>query len=230
MAMAQPIPSDFWTPPPPVFDGVESAVHGRATSCLHALPAHAREARRSAKRAREFAAGRFCAAQALADAGASDRTVGVGRSREPLWPTAFVGSITHSSSFAWAAASAAARLRSIGIDSEPIFDSDAMRDAVPLALDAGERALVRGTCEAELATLVFSAKESLFKCLNPCIGVFFEFGDAKLEWLAYDHRNRGTFALRLLRDLATDFPRGRRFLGRHAIDRGHVHTAVELSP
>jgi enterobactin synthetase component D len=179
-------------------------------------------------RAREFAAGRRCAARALREAGAPRTEVGVGLERRPIWPSGFVGSITHTATLAWAAVAAAAHVRSLGIDSEPIFDDAALRDAVPLVLDDEERRLVRGDDGPERATLIFSAKESLFKCLNPCVGVFFEFGDAKLEWIAYDDRNRGTFALRLLRDLTLEFPRGRQLLGLHAIARGHVHTAVQV--
>jgi enterobactin synthetase component D len=182
------------------------------------------------RREREFAAGRQCAARALRQAGASQETVGVGFDRRPVWPEGFVGSITHSTSLAWAAVAPTTHLRSLGIDSETVFDDSALRDAAPLVIDEDERRLVGGDNEAERATLIFSAKESLFKCLNPCIGVFFEFSDAKLEWITYDDPSHGTFALRLLRDLAVDFQRGRRFVGRHALARGHVHTAVELRP
>jgi enterobactin synthetase component D len=209
-----------WIAQPIVLDG---PVRGCALADLSAPVG-------TTKRAREFAAGRLCAARALRQAGSSQETVGVGFDRKPVWPEGFVGSITHTTSVAWAAVAPTTHLRSLGIDSEIVFDDSALREAAPLVIDEDERRLVDGDKAAEQATLIFSAKESLFKCLNPCVGVFFEFSDAKLEWIAYDDPNHGTFALRLLRDLAPDFPRGRRFVGRHAVARGHVHTAVELRP
>ncbi|HXN31230.1 MAG TPA: 4'-phosphopantetheinyl transferase superfamily protein [Polyangiaceae bacterium] len=185
--------------------------------------AHGRE-----KRMREFAAGRHCAEQALLDAGAREVTVGVGRDRAPLWPPGFVGSITHSNSFAWAAVARSSDLRSLGVDSEPLFDDQALSEALCLALDAGERSRVEGERSRELATLGFSAKESLFKCLYPCSGIFFYFADAELEWIAADGDAGGTFGLRLRRGLGAEFPSGMRLSGRYAVELGHVHTAVEL--
>ncbi len=180
------------------------------------------------KRMCEFAAGRACAAQALVDAGAREVTVGVGRDCAPLWPPGFVGSITHSSSFVWAAVARATDLRSLGVDSEPLFDDETWGEAIPLALDAAERARLEGTRRRELGTVAFSAKESLFKCLYPCAGIFFDFGDAELEWLASADDVRGTFGLRLRCSLGPELPNGMRLTGRYTIELGHAHTAVEL--
>jgi enterobactin synthetase component D len=166
---------------------------------------------------------------ALEGAGSRDVTVGVGQERRPSWPAGFVGSITHSTTFAWAVVARASDVRSIGIDSEIVFDEAALREAGPLALDDHEWQLVRRGHEAEGATLVFSAKESLFKCVNPCIDVFFEFADARVDRISAERANAGSFEVRLLRDLAPEFPLGRRFVGRYAIARGHLHTAVELA-
>jgi enterobactin synthetase component D len=215
---------EVWVSPPSVLAG---HVHARATT--HQRPFGSRTDSRSATtRAREFAAGRLCAARALADAGSREVTVGISRDRAPLWPDGFVGSIAHSATFAWAAVARSADLRSIGIDSEPVFDERALREAGPRVLDASEWRLLRGPREPEHATLGFSAKESLYKCLSPCVGVFFEFSDVELEWIRCDGEAQGAFALCLRCDLAAGFPRGLRFEGRYAIERGHVHTAVEL--
>jgi 4'-phosphopantetheinyl transferase EntD len=187
-------------------------------------------ARGREKRLQEFAAGRECAAQALMDAGAREVTVGVSRDRAPIWPLGFVGSITHSNSFAWAAVARATDLRSLGVDSEPLFDDGAWSEAIPLALDATERARVEGKCRRELGTVAFSAKESLFKCLYPCAGLFFDFQDAELEWVTSDGDARGTFGLRLRRSIGAEFPKDLRLSGRYSIELDHAHTAVELPP
>jgi enterobactin synthetase component D len=110
------------------------------------------------------------------------------------------------------------------------LDDEALSEALPLALDAGERARVQGERRRELGTLAFSAKESLYKCLYPCSGVFFDFSDAELEWIRVDDDAQGAFGLRLRRTLSDGFPNGMRLSGRYAIELGHVHTAVELLP
>jgi len=155
--------------------------------------------------------------------------VAVGAHREPRWPPGFVGSITHSLSFACAAIARETDMRGLGIDSEPIFDDAAMSDAVPIALDANERRLIEGPRQRELATLVFSAKESLFKCLYPLTGVFFEFVDAQVEWIGHTEPS-GAFGVQLLRNLSSRIHRGLRLEGRYARADDHVHTALELPP
>jgi enterobactin synthetase component D len=213
-----------WVEPPTVLRG---PVHARATADLQLSSDPAALSDGRARREREFAAGRRCAARALLDAGAREFTVGVSPDRSPRWPAGFVGSITHSESFAWAAVARDTDLRSLGIDSEPIFDEGALREAAPIALDASEWRLAGHVDPATHATLVFSAKESLYKCLNPCTGVFFEFADVRFESVD-GGANEGTFVLSLRNDLAAGFPRGSRFVGRYSRERGHLHTAVEL--
>jgi enterobactin synthetase component D len=215
-----------WTQTPPVLG---DRTFARATTRLEPPGERSSaEAPGAARRSSEFAAGRLCAAEALLDAGSRELTVGVGVNRTPNWPAGFVGSITHTRSLAWAAVGRAADFRSLGIDSEPVFDDTAMREAVPVALDAGEQRFVQGEGGPTVASVIFSAKESLYKCLNPCVGVFFDFDDARVEWIEVDGRARGSLVLRLQRDLADGFHVGMRFNARYAIASGHVHTAVEL--
>jgi enterobactin synthetase component D len=218
-----PSPLAVWFRPPPIFG---PDVRAWATADLQppsgCAPSHGGV--QSPKRIGEFAAGRRCAARALREAGAHDVTVGVGTAREPLWPAGFIGSITHSASRACAAVAAASRLRSIGVDFEPIFDDDAMREVAPAAVTERERTLGAALSVTERATIVFSAKESLYKCLYPLARVFFDFTDAEVDCSARE----GVFRARLLRDLGSGFARGSEFEGRYAVAEGHVHTVLEI--
>jgi len=214
-----------WAHPPSI---VGPLVRARATNEVCEPASGPCAPRGRDKRLQEFAAGRQCATQALIDAGSREVTVGVSRDRAPIWPLGFVGSITHSNSFAWAAVARATDLRSLGVDSEPVFDDDAWSEAIPLALDTTERGRVEGERRRELGTVAFSAKESLFKCLYPCARVFFDFEDAELEWIASECDARGTFGLRLRRSLGSEFPKDFRLSGRYSIELDHAHTAVEL--
>ena len=172
-------------------------------------------------------AGRACAARALRDAGCADADVGVGvgENGAPRWPRGYVGSITHTRSFASAAVAPACVLRGIGIDSEELLDEVTLAEVAPLVIDDGEARLLQGERRLERATLLFSAKESLYKCLAPLAGVFFEFADARVEEI---DDARGTWRARLLTDLP-GFARGSVYGGRLAVGSGIVHTALELA-
>ena len=225
MEVVDPPDGTSWIEPPRI---VSAQVRVRA-SLLPGRPLIGPE-----RRAREVKAGRACAEQALRDAGATDVTVGVGQDRAPRWPAGFAGSITHTETaegtFACAAAVRRERLRSIGIDSERVLDEGAMREVVPMFLDEAERRLLDAGPSREIATVAFSAKESLFKCLFPCARVFFEFADAELEWIRATESIAGSFGLRLRTALGQEFPCGLRIEGRYAIEGALVHTAVELAP
>ncbi|MGH7298581.1 MAG: 4'-phosphopantetheinyl transferase family protein [Polyangiaceae bacterium] len=206
-----------WIPPPLLVPGA----HARATAYLGVATG-------PAARAREHAAGRLCAAQALRDAGSTEVEVGAGPRRNPLWPAGFTGSITHTAALAWAAVVPTGVMRSLGIDSEPVFDEASLREAGTLALDDVERGRLRPGHEASDATIVFSAKESLFKCVDPCVGAALELADVRVAWTAGGGPGDGVLEVLLLRDLSRDLPRGRSLPGRYATSRGHVHTAVWL--
>ncbi len=181
----------------------------------------------SVERMREFAAGRRCAAQALADAGARCVDVEVGAHREPLWPRGYVGSITHAPMFAFAAVARRGDVASIGVDSEPVLDEASLDAVASLTFGPGERRLVAG--RRDLATAVFSAKESLFKALYPLVRVAFDFIDATAASLDL-RAGQGICVLSLERDLAAGFSRGRTFAIRIALTDEHVHSCVEVDP
>ena len=133
------------------------------------------------KRDAEHADGRQAAANALRQL---NRTEAVGKLDNgcPAWPDGIVGSISHTSNYAWAVVGQALEFRSIGIDTEPLCESqtvDNLREQIAggtewrLAQDAG-------LSPTEAFTVVFSAKESLYKCVYPLSPVFFEFKDACL--------------------------------------------------
>jgi enterobactin synthetase component D len=174
-------------------------------------------------RVREHLAGRLCAEAALRDAGAPHGAVGVDADRAPIWPPGFVGSITHTRAYACAAVAHTSELAGLGIDSEPLLSADVLRDVAPLSFVASEETWLQGADRLVRATIVFSAKESLYKCLRPRVGVFFDLPDACVEAIDPD----GRFRIRLLRHLP-GYPRGFCLDGRYAIARGLVHTAIAL--
>lgn len=187
-----------------------------------ALPQRLRRA--SKVRVRQHLAGRACALAALREAGCIVTDIDVREDGAPRWPAGYVGSITHTASFASAAVAPTSALRSIGIDCEELLDDAALTDVEPLLLADGDARWLERDDRRERATLLFSAKESLYKCLAPLAGVFFDLTDARVEEI---DDARGVWRTRLLVDLP-GFTRGSVHEGRFVTAGGMVHTAMEL--
>lgn len=136
-------------------------------------------ARMSHRRLREFSAGREHARAALEQLGLRSPGVAVGPGRAPLWPAGFVGSISHAGNLVLAVAAPTTALRAIGVDLEPAVPLDA--DLVHRVCRPGElERLASPASAAQRAKLIFSAKESVYKCVAPLTGVFLEFEDVEI--------------------------------------------------
>lgn len=116
-----------------------------------------------AKRRSEFLAGRFCAALALRQAGLPE-TVGR-QGRAPLWPQGVAGTITHSKDRAIAAVSS--QYRGLGLDCEALVPQDrALQLSAAIFTETESRLRPDALPYASFFTLVFSAKEALYKALS----------------------------------------------------------------
>lgn len=136
------------------------------------------------KRRREFDAGRFYARSALRALGCEDAPLPVGADRAPVWPDAFVGSISHSATFCGAVAARRQDFATVGFDIEeagPLDDS--LRDSVAAAGEIDAVAHTTAMLEGKAAKLLFIAKEAFFKAYWPITGQFLEFGDVRVRCL-----------------------------------------------
>ena len=139
-------------------------------------------ARAVEKRRREFATGRQCARSALGALGIGPAPILPGQGGAPQWPSGIVGSITHCAGYRAAAVARASEVVTIGLDAEPAGslpgevlglvtlpdERDRLRD---LARD------VPGVC---WDTLLFSAKESVYKAWFPLARRWLGFNDADI--------------------------------------------------
>lgn len=125
-------------------------------------------------RRQEFARGRSAAREALSALGLPPCPIPVGPGREPLWPDGVVGSITHCDGLVAAVVAHESRLAAVGIDAEPA-----------VALPAETRSLVLRRSERSpdpvIETIVFSAKESIYKALFPLVGVWIGFQEVQIS-------------------------------------------------
>ncbi len=135
-------------------------------------------------RARDVMLGRACAQIALRQAGASSCDVDASPSRAPVWPDQWTGSLSHAAGIAWAMVARQADFASLGIDLERLLDGEALESVRSLVLTPGERQFEGGPTSdgtAWLSTLIFSAKESIFKCLSPLVRGFIDFNEMELS-------------------------------------------------
>jgi 4'-phosphopantetheinyl transferase EntD len=136
----------------------------------------------SAKRVAEFSAGRLCARRALAQFGLEKSAVLRNEDRSPAWPAGFVGSITHTLGFCAAAVAPSSAFEALGIDAEIV--GRVTPEIWPYLFTLAEFTLLESLPaprRAEVATLVFSAKEAFYKCQYALTGEWLEFGDVTLE-------------------------------------------------
>ncbi len=131
-------------------------------------------------RVQEFSTGRWLARRLLHDLDVHSGSISVGLDRAPVWPTGTVGSISHGGGFCAVAVARRSAHRSLGIDIEP------HRSVEPELWDEictdDELAWLREhSAAAVLGTVMFSAKESVYKAVHPLIDEMLEFRDVELR-------------------------------------------------
>lgn len=172
-------------------------------------------------RIEQFTAGRLCSRIALSRLGVAVATpIPRGEDRAPIWPKGFVGSITHTDSWCAAAVARAEDFRSIGIDLEP---ATPLRESLWRRIcTAKERDWLHDLPEAGLTgKVLFSAKESVYKCQYPLTTKFLGFHAVEVEL------GNGSFRA-VFQQEAGEFRPGDVIEGRYVIEEGLVAAACEL--
>lgn len=191
----------------------------------------------------QFADARACARNALTDLTGHDHAetiIGKGERGMPLFPHGVVGSLTHTTGFRAAVVARTDTLKSVGVDAEvakPL--PDGVADAVLTARDLDHIAALRqrgqhhahqheedpqlSPAENIVETVVFSAKEALYKSWFPLARVFLDFSQANIE-LHHD----GTFTAFVHHDAASgEVPRT--IPGRWMVGSGYVVTSTWIT-
>lgn len=118
----------------------------------------------SLSRRQEFTSGRHCASQALKSLGAPTGCPLIpDEDGLPTWPTSYLGSISHCRQQVVAVAAPADAVDCVGIDIENVHRLSPA--AIQRILSDTEMDWVRGS--TTLASLVFSAKEAIYKAFYP---------------------------------------------------------------
>lgn len=136
----------------------------------------------SDKRKSEYIGGRICANELFSKHKINDLILKNDDKRRPIWPASFVGSITHSKDKVYASVAKSSDYKSIGIDAELIMSEKRRVSIQEEILMQEELELYDKHNETKelIATIVFSAKEALYKLINPLTNVFFGFEHAQV--------------------------------------------------
>ena len=126
----------------------------------------------STKRKIEYIASRVCGIQE----GESLKDIGSHPNGAPRFPNNYIGSLTHSKDFAVCSRALSSDFLSIGIDIERLVDEKKMNTLEKMVLTKKELLYLKKS-ENMLrdATIMFSAKESLYKLINPLAQCFINF-------------------------------------------------------
>ncbi len=211
MFAATPFIAEFSPLVLPAIDATATICHFRATAFAPPLFAHygvivaPALSRAAAPRQAQFLAGRCAARLALAAIGADHRSPPRGAGGQPCWPAGVFGAISHSGS---RAVCAVGREGPLGLDIESPLSADAAEELAPLVGSDEEWALLAALPRGVAVALLFSAKESLYKALNPRLQRYIDFSEVRLE--AADVSGRCLF-LRPRSALAVALPARQRF-------------------
>lgn len=145
---------------------------------------------RAPRRYLQFAAGRYCARQALRKLGVNPAPILPGRLGAPQWPQGVVGSISHCDGYQVAVVAQAKEVAAVGVDAEPALP---LPEGVLSLVASPEEALAcsrlarqdPGPCWDRL---LFSAKEATYKAWSSRFGRW-----TTLRAISMKLEGRGTF-------------------------------------
>ena len=155
------------------------------------------------QRRRYFALGRAAARDALAELGLPEVVIGRGPAGEPLWPDGIVGAISHAGDTAVAVVGRNTDYAGLGVDVEELARGPSAR-AARLVCRPSEMEWADVEAGTRRLTMLFSAKEAVFKAVFPMSRVWLGFADAELAWVA----ERCGFDARLLKGAGPSLPAG----------------------
>lgn len=142
--------------------------------------------------------------------------------RAPVWPSSFSGSITHSKDLVMVAISK--NVNGIGIDLENL--GRMKKEIGRHILHEKDILQVDGLTEEQVLTIIFSAKEALYKALYPKVKKFFGFDSAYISKIDLSNSQ---FQIHLAKDLNNDINKSSIpfLIGRFYLNDSHCLAIIE---
>ena len=157
------------------------------------------------KRQAEYLAGRICATQALTALNFDNPIIHTADDRVPIWPAGTFGSITHTKGIAAAIAGIKHGSTGVGIDVEKLMkDSQETKLQTHILRDDENMQFHEfGKQVTHPLSVIFSAKESIYKALYPFVKKYFGFDKARL--VAF---NETVLTFKIMHDLSKQVQTG----------------------
>jgi 4'-phosphopantetheinyl transferase EntD len=158
----------------------------------------------------EFLVGRYTALEAVRTLGIKIDNISIGRHRNPIWPNGILGSITHTNQKVICSISAGENFSYLGIDLEHIIPLKLLEDIKREIINKDEEQLIKISSEPyqNVFTIIFSAKESIFKALYPYVECYFDFSVVEVVSICF---NSNSLVLTLTKKLSRELYLGRSF-------------------
>lgn len=177
------------------------------------------------KRQREFAAGRSCARRALKRLGIKECALTKKPDRSIAWPEGVVGSISHNHPWCGAAVARQKDLVGIGFDIETVQRVNQNIWRHILTDQENDWVAVFPEHEAQRwAALIFSAKESVYKCVHPLLKTRIWFKDAVIV----PNTEKSYFDVSLNEKISIQLPSCLSLTGQYFYHENAVFTGVVL--
>ena len=178
-----------------------------------------------AKRRSEFGAGRMCARSALERQGIKGCVLVRNPDGSTAWPPGIIGTISHSDLWCGAAVARQSDYAGIGFDIETI-DRVTHNIAKRVLIDSEMAWVNRQPVDESRKwfTLIFSAKESIYKCLSPLVGKQIRFHDAEI----IPRTDCFSFDVRLTDKIASRIPSSLPLRGHYLLYAGEVFSGIVL--
>ncbi|MEZ8143883.1 4'-phosphopantetheinyl transferase [Enterovibrio sp. FF113] len=175
------------------------------------------------KRKAEYLAGRVVSKWALERIGSKSLHVGRDEDRKPIFPIGFSGSISHSQNTAICVVTTNKHIKYVGIDVENTVTSKVANELKHLIASNHEFSLLRssGLSINQKVTLIFSAKESLFKAIYPYANQILGFDSSSIISI-----KNNSLELKLRNDIADKIQSQSVFKCEFIVEREEVTTLV----
>jgi enterobactin synthetase component D len=177
------------------------------------------------KRQSEFLAGRIMAQKSLQQLDHKNVNIAIGKDRSPIWPIGIIGAISHSNDLVLCIMASTTDYAYVGCDIEPMIANDTRMNIDNIIINEDEKLLMKSTYleESVSFTLVYSAKESLFKALYPDVKRYFDFSAAQISDI---DTSKQTFNIKLLETLSPNLLQGHVFHGIYIIYEHNIITFI----
>ncbi|MDN2662332.1 4'-phosphopantetheinyl transferase superfamily protein [Psychromonas sp. 14N.309.X.WAT.B.A12] len=178
-----------------------------------------------AKRKSEFLAGRYLAKIAMKHLGVEGLNIPIDEHKAPAWPAGLLGSISHSKNTALCVITKSQNHNFIGIDIEHwLSTSDANSLVNNIVVDQSEYQIMLPHISFEQAiTLIFSAKESLYKAIFKAFSHYVDFDVAMVTELDFTTKQ---LTLTLCQNLSEAMHIGRQFICQFKLSEQLVTTLI----